>query len=81
MIVNFASSLLAAIKAKYITVNFKGVGLGDSWISPVQCMQSYGPYLLAVSEIDSAQANNLTLLASAAAKAMANVREVSSSSS
>lgn len=46
------------------------VQLGDSWIAPVICMQSYGPYLLETSEINEVEAANLTAYATEAAAAV-----------
>src|SRR5699024_5773186 len=40
-----------AIANNELRMNFKGVGLGDSWIDPVECMYSYSPYLMALSEV------------------------------
>jgi len=33
-------------KAGKIKVNFKGVGLGDAWISPIDSVLGWAPYLL-----------------------------------
>ncbi|CAH1115720.1 unnamed protein product [Psylliodes chrysocephalus] len=35
-----------------IEANLKGIGLGDSWISPVDSILAYAPYLLSVGQID-----------------------------
>lgn len=40
----------------------------DGWVSPIDAMKSYGPYLHAFSMIDSVQSKNLTDLAEAAEK-------------
>ena len=39
--------LLQAIKAGEIKMDFKGFAMGDSWISPVDSTNSWGPYLYA----------------------------------
>lgn len=45
MTAHFASVLYPAIQAGKIQCNFKGVGLGDSWISPIDFVNSWGQYL------------------------------------
>lgn len=45
--------LYNAIQAKDIECNFKGLALGDSWISPNNTMLKWGPYLYATSIVDS----------------------------
>jgi len=44
-------------------MNFRGVGLGDSWIAPVECMASYGSFLESASLIDGNQAELLNTFA------------------
>ncbi|XP_078455979.1 retinoid-inducible serine carboxypeptidase [Lampetra planeri] len=44
--------LLKAINNKEITCAFKGVALGDSWISPLDSVLTWGPYLHATSLLD-----------------------------
>jgi serine carboxypeptidase 1 len=73
----FGFRLANAIKDGEISVNFQGVGLGDSWIDPVDCMQSYPPYLQSISLIDSVQAENLTWYATQAGLLLERVRETS----
>ena len=36
-------------------VNFKGVSIGDGWVDPIACMQSYPDYLYGVSQITDGQ--------------------------
>lgn len=48
----FGVALYQAIQAGMIKCNFKGVALGDSWISPVDSVVTWGPYLYAVSLLD-----------------------------
>jgi serine carboxypeptidase 1 len=40
------------ISAGRLQINFKGVGLGDSWISPMDYVNTWGPYLKALSVMD-----------------------------
>ncbi|XP_038940970.1 retinoid-inducible serine carboxypeptidase isoform X3 [Rattus norvegicus] len=42
-----------AIQQGTIKCNFSGVALGDSWISPVDSVLSWGPYLYSVSLLDN----------------------------
>lgn len=53
MTAGFAAALYQAIKGGKITANFKGIALGDSWISPLDSVATWGPYLYATSLIDS----------------------------
>ncbi|XP_064085303.1 retinoid-inducible serine carboxypeptidase-like [Macrobrachium nipponense] len=53
MAVQFAQSLKKAVEAKKITCQLAGVALGDSWISPVDAVNSWGPFLYATSLVDS----------------------------
>ncbi|KAJ3666368.1 hypothetical protein Zmor_001812 [Zophobas morio] len=41
-----------AIKAGTLDVQLLGIGLGDSWISPVDSVLTWGPYLLSVGAVD-----------------------------
>jgi len=34
-------------------INFKGVGLGDSWVSPLDSVKSYGSFLRGISHFDT----------------------------
>ena len=47
--------LLAAIEAGQITMNFKAVGLGDSWISPIDFVDTWAPFLRSLSVLDEHQ--------------------------
>eukprot|EP01126_Amoeba_proteus_P025549 TRINITY_DN2545_c0_g1_i3.p1 TRINITY_DN2545_c0_g1~~TRINITY_DN2545_c0_g1_i3.p1 ORF type:complete len:386 (-),score=73.02 TRINITY_DN2545_c0_g1_i3:115-1272(-) len=53
MATSFGVALLDAINKKQITVNFKGVTLGDSWISPISFVDAWADYLLSTSEVDN----------------------------
>ncbi|XP_002160212.1 retinoid-inducible serine carboxypeptidase [Hydra vulgaris] len=48
----FGVRLLEGIKNKDINCNFKGVALGDSWISPVDSVMTWGPYLYQYNLLD-----------------------------
>lgn len=64
-------SLLAAIAEKRITINFKGVALGDSWIDPVGYTQSWAPFLQGVSLMDAREVAAVGVVADTAAAAAA----------
>jgi len=66
----FGVTLANAIKQSQIKMNFAGVALGDSWIDPIGCMYSYGPFLLATSQVNEAQADNITAYAQLAEAAL-----------
>ncbi|XP_037796066.1 retinoid-inducible serine carboxypeptidase-like isoform X1 [Penaeus monodon] len=53
MAVRFAQALNKAVQQKKITCQLAGVALGDSWVSPVDAVLSWGPYLHSVSLVDS----------------------------
>ncbi|XP_042901286.1 retinoid-inducible serine carboxypeptidase-like isoform X2 [Parasteatoda tepidariorum] len=55
MTVDFALALSKAIKSKTINVNFKGIALGDPWISPIDSVFTWGPYLYATSLLDKVE--------------------------
>jgi len=61
---SFAKALHIAILGNKIKSNFRAVALGDSWISPIDFVNAWGPYLMATSEID---ANGLKSINAAAA--------------
>lgn len=44
--VEIANRLDQAIKSKRIDADFRGIGLGNPWISPVDLMWTTAPYLL-----------------------------------
>lgn len=52
MAAGIALELQKAIQQGTIKCNFSGVALGDSWISPVDSVLSWGPYLYSVSLLD-----------------------------
>ncbi|XP_030841632.1 retinoid-inducible serine carboxypeptidase [Strongylocentrotus purpuratus] len=49
----FSQKLLQAIQAGKVSADFKGFAMGDSWISPVDYVMTWGPYLKATSLLDS----------------------------
>jgi len=49
---SLAVALVNALNDKTLTANFKGVALGDSWISPIDFITAYADYLYATSEVD-----------------------------
>ncbi|XP_066120115.1 retinoid-inducible serine carboxypeptidase [Saccopteryx bilineata] len=52
MAAGIALELYKAIQQGTIKCNFSGVALGDSWISPVDSVLSWGPYLYSMSLLD-----------------------------
>ncbi|KAL5473680.1 hypothetical protein EMCRGX_G028196 [Ephydatia muelleri] len=60
----FGLTLFNAIKAGQVKCIFKGVALGDSWISPVDSVATWSSYLLSLSQINyngMAQLDSLTV--------------------
>jgi serine carboxypeptidase 1 len=55
MTVQFATALLAAVAAGETKANLRGVALGDSWISPIDYVDTWGPFLRATSLMDSSE--------------------------
>ncbi|XP_011299445.1 retinoid-inducible serine carboxypeptidase isoform X2 [Fopius arisanus] len=49
----FALEWYKAQKAGNIQSNLKGVGLGNSWISPIDSMRSWAPFLFSVGAVDT----------------------------
>lgn len=54
-----SKSLNQAISAGKIKVNFKGLALGDSWISPIDSTLAWAPYILTNSIIDESGYNKI----------------------
>ncbi|XP_050735127.1 retinoid-inducible serine carboxypeptidase-like [Eriocheir sinensis] len=50
----FAQALSKAVLQKKVRCQLAGLVMGDSWISPVDAVKAWGPYLYATSLIDSA---------------------------
>ena len=53
MAAEFGQRLYETIERKEIKCNFKGVALGDSWISPVDSILSWGKYLYQYGLLDT----------------------------
>ncbi|XP_075236311.1 retinoid-inducible serine carboxypeptidase-like isoform X3 [Lycorma delicatula] len=51
------------IKKHKLKINFKGIALGDSWISPVDSCLTWAPYLLNIGEIDMEGYNEINNVA------------------
>ncbi|XP_049782035.1 retinoid-inducible serine carboxypeptidase-like [Schistocerca cancellata] len=49
----FALELYKAIQAGEVTVPLRGVAMGDSWISPIDSVLTWAPFLLQTGMIDS----------------------------
>ncbi|XDB60610.1 hypothetical protein ABFV05_014226 [Capra hircus] len=52
MAAGIALELQKAIQQRAIQCNFAGVALGDAWISPINSVLSWGPFLYSVSLLD-----------------------------
>lgn len=59
MTTGLADALLTAISAGQLTMNFRGIALGDSWISPIDYVQTWAPYLRGTSIMDSRDATSV----------------------
>jgi len=46
MTIEIAKQLDAAIKAGNVAIDFRGVALGDSWVSPIDSVNTWAPFLL-----------------------------------
>ena len=67
----FGAALADSIKTGSISnLKFKGVSLGDGWLDPVGCMESYGPYLESLSQINPTQRKVIESYAVAAQSAL-----------
>lgn len=70
MTADFGAVLHRAIKDAEITMNFKGVALGDSWVSPVDSVLTWGPYLYQYNLLDGNGLNKVNELAEKCADAV-----------
>ncbi|CAI2354359.1 unnamed protein product [Caenorhabditis sp. 36 PRJEB53466] len=70
MSAQFAKVITDAVKASSLQLNFRAVALGDSWISAMDYVNTWGPYLYANSFLDDHQ---LKLVNAEAAKCQALV--------
>lgn len=66
----FGWRLHEAIKNKEINCNFGGVALGDSWISPVDSVITWGPYLYQYNLLDNKDLGKVMTAASATVDAV-----------
>lgn len=66
-----ALELHKAITAGSIKCTLGGVALGDSWISPIDSVLSWGPYLYSISLLDDAGLKEVQAAASAVQDALA----------
>ena len=66
----FGVALHNAIHEGEVDSNFQGVALGDSWISPVDSVISWGPYLYSLSLLDERALKKVNLEAAATAEAV-----------
>ncbi|XP_020912709.1 retinoid-inducible serine carboxypeptidase, partial [Exaiptasia diaphana] len=66
----FGVRLYKAISSGEIRCNFKAVALGDSWISPVDSVLTWGPYLYSVSLLDENSLAKVNAVAQSTAKAV-----------
>lgn len=64
-------ALHKAINQGIVQARFMGVMLGDGWLGPVDCMASYGEYLLDLSLVTPEQKAQIDSYAVTAAKALA----------
>nr|XP_046270268.1 retinoid-inducible serine carboxypeptidase [Scatophagus argus] len=62
--------LTKAIAQGTVKCNFAGVALGDSWISPLDSVMTWGPYLYTTSLLDDAGLADVNSAAEAVKKAM-----------
>ncbi|KAK9879090.1 hypothetical protein WA026_003904 [Henosepilachna vigintioctopunctata] len=69
-----ALTLYNAQKQGKLNSNIKGVGLGDSWISPVDSCLTWGPYLLSQGLVDQIGYEEIQKKAEETAKAVADGR-------
>ncbi|XP_067004537.1 retinoid-inducible serine carboxypeptidase [Anabrus simplex] len=59
MAAEFGLYLQKDIEAGNVQVNLKGVGLGDSWISPIDSVLTWAPFLLYTGVVDYEGARNI----------------------
>ncbi|KAK7507841.1 hypothetical protein BaRGS_00000806, partial [Batillaria attramentaria] len=51
----FSQVLWEAVQSKKVKCDFRGFAMGDSWISPIDSVYSWGPYLYVNSLVDRTQ--------------------------
>uniref|UniRef100_A0A671R5B6 Carboxypeptidase n=1 Tax=Sinocyclocheilus anshuiensis TaxID=1608454 RepID=A0A671R5B6_9TELE len=62
--------LTKAVQAGSVKCNFAGVALGDSWISPIDSVMTWGPYLYSTSLLDDNGLDEVTKAANAVLEAV-----------
>jgi serine carboxypeptidase 1 len=67
----FSELLYKAVSSGSVTCDFRGVALGDSWISPVDSIMTWGPYLYATSLVDETGLTTINKAAVECAEALA----------
>jgi serine carboxypeptidase 1 len=77
MTTSFAVELHHSIQNNEIRCNLQGIALGDSWISPVDSVASWGPYLYSLSFIDANEQQKIEANAEAIRTALRNGQYVS----
>lgn len=70
MATSFSNALLDAIAGGRVKCNFRAVALGDSWISPVDSVESWTPLLYQTGLVDDATAAGLAQQAQGIAAAV-----------
>uniref|UniRef100_A0A8C9SRG1 Carboxypeptidase n=1 Tax=Scleropages formosus TaxID=113540 RepID=A0A8C9SRG1_SCLFO len=65
-----AMELTEAVSQGKIKCNFAGVALGDSWISPLDSVLTWGPYLYSTSLLDDNGLGEVTMAAKAVQQAV-----------
>ncbi|XP_072502878.1 retinoid-inducible serine carboxypeptidase [Notamacropus eugenii] len=70
MAAGISLELYKAIQKGSINCNFAGVALGDSWISPVDSVLSWGPYLYSMSLLDDGSLTDLIKIGEKIVEAM-----------
>ena len=52
MVVDFSLAMLAAMDSGAVKANFKGIVIGDAWVSGVDSVDSWGPFLRSLDIVD-----------------------------
>ncbi|XP_044531006.1 retinoid-inducible serine carboxypeptidase [Gracilinanus agilis] len=70
MAAGISRELYKAIQNGHIKCKFSGVALGDSWISPIDSVLSWGPYLYSMSLLDDKSLSEVSKVAEKIIEAM-----------
>ncbi|KAJ3666895.1 hypothetical protein Zmor_002320 [Zophobas morio] len=70
MAVEIALAVNQAVKNGSLEANLKGLGLGDSWISPIDSVLTWAPYLLNLGIVDQNEYEQIQVSAEATKKAL-----------